>query len=178
MRQYLKKNILVLFFFILQFITKIYIYISHCLGLQLMEPIPYRKQKKTQVLDLKLSVTYWLFVVLMSPPPSSERFRHVSQTRCPFFFFVFSPFIGSVPPLFLLSSFTQCHLFHSISYVSFSTCLFSIFLSFSFFVLCASITATHVKVIPISSLLCFLYFILPFYFFIYAFFFFTCHMPL
>ena len=67
-----------------------------------MEPIPYRKQKKTQVLDLKLSVTYWLFVVLMSPPPSSERFRHVSQTRCPFFFFVFSPFIGSVPSLFLL----------------------------------------------------------------------------
>ena len=38
-------------------------------------------------------------------------------------------------------------------YVSFSICLFSFFLSLSFFVLCASTTTTHVKVIPISNLL-------------------------
>ena len=106
--------------------------------LQPMESIPYRtKIEKTQVLDLKLSVTYWL-VVFMSPPLLSERFRLVSQTRCPFFFFFFSPFCGSVPPLSLLTSFTQCPLFHSISYVSFLICLFRFFLSFSFFVLCAS----------------------------------------
>ena len=53
-----------------------------------------------QVSDLKLSVTY-LLVVLMSPPLSLERFCHVSQTRCPFFFFFFSPFRGSARPLFL-----------------------------------------------------------------------------
>ena len=72
--------------------------------------------EKTQVLDLKPSVTY-LLVVLMSPPLSLERFYHFFQTRCPFFFFFFSPFYGSAPPLFLLSSFTQCPLFHIISYM-------------------------------------------------------------
>ena len=108
-------------------------------------------------------------------PLSLERFCHVSQTRCPFFFFFFSPFRESAPPLFLLCSFTQCPLFHIISNVSFSICLFSFFLSLSFFVLCASTTTTHVKVIPISSILCFLYFILLFYFFIYAFFFNMSH---
>ena len=76
-------------------------------------------------------------------PLSLERFCHVSQTRCPFFFFFFSPFRGSAPPLFLLCSFTQCPLFHIISNVSFSICLFSFFLSLSFFVLCASTTTTH-----------------------------------
>ena len=112
--------------------------------------------EKTQVSNLKLSMTYFL-VVIMSPPLSLERFRHVSQNKCPFLFFFFSPFHGSVPPLFLLSSFTQCPLIHGISYVSFSICLFILFLSFSFFVLCASTTTTHMKVVPISNILCFLF---------------------
>ena len=122
----------------------------------------------------------YLLVVLMPLPLSFERFFHVSQTRCPFFFFFFSPFRGSATPLFLLSSFTQCPLFHIISYVSFSICLFNFLLS-SFFVLCASTTTTHVKVIPISNLL--YYFFISFYFFTFSstlfFFFFndaTCHI--
>ena len=116
--------------------------------------------EKTQVSNLKLSMTYFL-VVIMSPPLSLERFHHVSQNKCPFLFFFFSPFHGSVPPLFLLSSFTQCPLIHGISYVSFSICLFILFLSFSFFVLCASTTTTHMKVIPISF-----FFFFSFFFFL------------
>ena len=110
------------------------------------------KTEKTQVSNLKLSVTY-LLDVLMSPPLSLERFCHVSQTRCPFFFFFFSPFRGSTPPLFLLSSFTQCPLFHIISYVSFSICLLQFpFVIKLFRFMCFNHNHTR-EIIPISNLL-------------------------